>query len=414
MVTRKVTVQLLVFVVIAVSGIVYAGGNYAGLGRLFGIQGYLVTVQLADSGGIFNNAEVTYRGVPVGRVAALRLTDDGVDVDLTIEPSAPKIPSNTKAVIADRSAVGEQYVDLEPGNGEGPYLANGSVVPQDRTTLAPAPQEVLGNLDQLARSVPTQSMRTVVDELDKAFSGTGPATQQLLDSTNSLVTTANQQLPQTLALIRDGHTVLDTQQSQADNLNSFSGGLNVIAQQLKTSDPDLRKVIESGPATAGQLDDLLRKTGNPLSTVIANFLTTTNLTTSRTSSLKELLVGLPVIGGFSDSVNQNGRGRLGVVLNMFDPPPCTRGYEGTKEHAGTDVSPSPPNTNAHCAEPSNSPIGVRGAQNVPHGDKPMVVPDSGSQQQTASPRSTAQSPAPGQLGASVNAANLAQLLGLSG
>ena len=40
--------------------------------RLFG-DGYVVTADFAESGGIFTNAEVTYRGVAVGRVDRLRL-----------------------------------------------------------------------------------------------------------------------------------------------------------------------------------------------------------------------------------------------------------------------------------------------------------------------------------------------------
>ena len=46
-------------------------------------------MQLADSGGIFSNAEVTYRGVTIGRVGQLRLTADGVEVDLELDADAP-------------------------------------------------------------------------------------------------------------------------------------------------------------------------------------------------------------------------------------------------------------------------------------------------------------------------------------
>ena len=36
-----------------------------------------------------------------------------------------------------------------------------------------------------------------------------------------------------------------------------------------------------------------------------------------------------------------------------------------KPKAGDDTTPSPLNTNAHCAEPPNSPTDVRGARNAP-------------------------------------------------
>ena len=53
--------------------------------RLLGATTYPVHVQLADSGGIFTGADVTYRGVSVGRVGPLTLTATGVDVQLDID-----------------------------------------------------------------------------------------------------------------------------------------------------------------------------------------------------------------------------------------------------------------------------------------------------------------------------------------
>ncbi len=76
--------------------------------------------RFANSGGIFTNAEVTYRGVPVGRVGDLTLTQDGVSVALMIDDSAPQIPASAKAVVANRSAIGEQYVDLQPDTTRAP------------------------------------------------------------------------------------------------------------------------------------------------------------------------------------------------------------------------------------------------------------------------------------------------------
>ena len=50
----------------------------------------------------------------MGRVSDMQLTDDGVRVTLTLDPDAPDVPADTTAVVANRSAVGEQFVDLRP------------------------------------------------------------------------------------------------------------------------------------------------------------------------------------------------------------------------------------------------------------------------------------------------------------
>src|SRR2546423_7254325 len=106
MLTRRIRLQILAFVVIALSTVALVGANYAGLDRLFGRGGYVVHLELADGGGIFTNAEVTYRGGAVGRVGVLRLTDGGMEADLIIRDGAPPIPVNLRAVVANRSAIG--------------------------------------------------------------------------------------------------------------------------------------------------------------------------------------------------------------------------------------------------------------------------------------------------------------------
>ena len=120
MITRQTKVQLLVFLLISVVGLSYTGIRYAGLGKYFLDTGYVVSAEFSDSGGIFKGAEVTYRGVAVGRVSDMRLTDAGVEVELSIDPDAPQIPASAAAAVANRSAVGEQYVDLRPTADPGP------------------------------------------------------------------------------------------------------------------------------------------------------------------------------------------------------------------------------------------------------------------------------------------------------
>ena len=404
-------VQLVIFVLIAITGIAYAGGAYAGLGRLFGIHGYVVKVELANSGGIFTNGEVTYRGVTVGRITALTLTPNGVEADIDMDSSAPPIPASSKAVVADRSAVGEQYIDLEPPNADGPMLQDGSVIPQSRTSVPIAPQTLLADLDRLATSVPTGSLRTVVDELGTAFQGQGPDLGTLLDAASSLTQAANQHLPQTTSLLADGDTVLATQQAMGDQLISFSGSLDTLAAQLRKSDPDLRSIITQAPAVAQQVDAILRASGNDLGVVFANLLTTARITATRTKALTQALVEYPIAAAIGKSASPDGTGHLGFVLDFFDPMPCTKGYEGTTQRPGNAVSDNTAvNYNAYCALPAQSGVDVRGSNNAPFAGVPQEVSVPGSSTGSGG-GSTSGIPL---TGTALSPASLATLLGLTG
>ncbi|CRK59551.1 MCE-family protein Mce1F [Alloactinosynnema sp. L-07] len=413
MLAMPVKVRLFLFSLIAVVGIAYVGGTYAGLDRLVGLRGYTVTARFADSGGIFTNAEVTYRGVPVGRVTALRLAVDGIDVDLEIEDSAPAIPADTDAVVANRSAVGEQFVDLVPSRDGEPFLVDGSVISRERTRIPTRPDELLSKLDTLVTSVPIESLRTVVDELDLAFRDTGPALQSLLDDTATLTGAATEHLPQTTSLLADGRIVLGTQAAQSDLIRSYSRDLRTIAAQLKTSDPDFRSLLNTAPAVSEQVYEILRDSGQGLSVVLANLLTTAQITVTRTDGLEELLVAFPIMVAAAPAANPDGTGHLGLVLTFADPLSCTRGYETTKQRPANDLADTPANHQAYCAEPPGSPTGVRGSQNAPYGGKPKEIPAA----PVAAPGRPAPAfPLPGTVGMPglPGLPSLAALLGLSG
>jgi phospholipid/cholesterol/gamma-HCH transport system substrate-binding protein len=416
-ITRKIRVQLAVFLLIAAVGVTYVGGRYAGLDRLFDTGGYRVTVELADSGGIFENAEVTYRGVAVGRVVDLRLTSAGVAVELDVDDTAPPIPAAARAVIANRSAIGEQFVDLQPDDGDPPYLADGSVIALERTSLPPRTEDVLAHLDGLVTSVPIDSVQTVVEELGTAFDGAGPPLQRLLDGGGAFVDTATEHLPQTVGLLADGRTVLATQEDQSAEILGYSKGLRQIAEQLSDSDPDLRRVITASPRVARHVEDLLRRSGSDMSMLIANLLTVSEVTESRTDAIEELLVAFPVINAFTPSTAPDGRGHLGLVLNFFDPLPCTKGYDDTVQRRADDLTTADPNYDVRCAEPETSPISVRGAQNAPKGDEPDgAVEPGGAAAEVGSEADQAPEPPrlPGPVGLvdGGGAGTLAQLLGL--
>jgi phospholipid/cholesterol/gamma-HCH transport system substrate-binding protein len=375
MLTIGIRIKVVAFLLVGIAVVVYVGLRYADLGRYVGLRGYyVVQLDVSEGGGIFTNAEVTYRGVPVGRVGNLNLTPSGVEVDLKINDSAPHIPASVKAAVADRSAVGEQYVDLRPTRSSAPYLTGGSTIQRQDTTLPPPVQNVLSDVDNLAASVPQQSLRTVVDQLYDATNGQGPNLQVLLDSTSQLTSSALATVPQQTALINGSRTVLATQSAETDALTDFGRNARLLAGQLDKSDPDLRRLIDTAPQAVNQVSGLLQDTNPSLSVLLANLLTTSELATTRQNAIQELLSVTPAAVAAGSSVITNNGATFGMALTFFDPKPCTAGYQGTTERNGLDLTPQKPlNTQASCTLPPNSGVDVRGSANAPSGG-PVPAP----------------------------------------
>jgi phospholipid/cholesterol/gamma-HCH transport system substrate-binding protein len=366
--TMPTRIKVVVFAVLAVAVLAYTGIRYANVGRFFGAPGYyVVKVDLAQAGGLYTDADVTYRGVTVGRVGSLSLTGSGVQASLDIDDSAPKIPADTQAVVADLSAVGEQYLDLRPETSSGPYLVADDTISQADTQIPQPVTNLLTNVNALANSLPAASLRTVMNELYEGFNGQGQNLQTLLDDFSAYSAAADQNITPTSALIDEGKGVLATQEDDSGEIESFATSVNLLAQRLESSDPDLRALITAAPAAASQVSDLLDDNDPDLGLTVANLLTTSEVAGSRQPALEELLSVLPAVTAAGDTVVTKDGANFGLTLTFFDPLPCTDGYQGTARENGTATKPTALNAGAACDSPSSTGIDVRGSAHAPSG-----------------------------------------------
>ena len=215
MLTRFVRNQLIIFTIASVIGVAVMLFAYMQVPTLLGVGRLTVKLELPASGGLYRFSNVTYRGVQVGRVTGVALTENGAEATMSLDTS-PKIPADLEAEVRSVSAVGEQYVDLRPRTDSGPYLRDGSVIGVENTTI---PQQVGPMLDQvssLLKSVPKERLSDLLDESFKAFNGAGDDFQSLLDSSASISQYLNEVSDQSRALIDDSGPLLDSQAKTTD------------------------------------------------------------------------------------------------------------------------------------------------------------------------------------------------------
>ncbi|WP_405178388.1 MCE family protein [Nocardia sp. NBC_01377] len=381
--TRLVRYQLIAFALIAVLGVVYVGARYVRLDEMFGFGLYRVKVEATQTGGVYKGAEVTYRGVPVGRVGDLQLSSDGVVLTLDLETSGPRIPVSAKAVVANRSAIGEQYVDLQPDSDSGPYLKNDSVIVGASTPISV--EELIGSVDHFTSSVDLAALHTTVTELGKALNGKGDDLKVLLESLNTFTETFDEALPQTIQLIRDGRIALGTQAEQSAAIRQFSDGLDQVTAQLRSSDPAVRRLIGTGTDAGRQIGALLRESGAALTENLTNLRVLLQAISPKFYALQPLLIMLPGLSvGASATAPGDGTSHFGLVLEVNNPPACTVGYEGTYQileqmkAQNPDFDDSrdefPFNTNAKCTVPQGNPTAVRGGARADTADPAVAQP----------------------------------------
>lgn len=213
---RRVIVQLAVFTVIAVGVLAITFLHFVRLpAMLFGVGRYTVTMELVEAGGLYRTGNVTYRGFEVGRVAAVRLTDTGVQAVLALK-SGIDIPSDLKAEVHSHTAIGETYVELLPRNAASPPLKNGDVIALADTSVPPDINDLLSAANTALEAIPHENLQTVIDESYTAVAGLGLELSRLIKGSAELAIDARANLDPLVALIDRAGPVLDSQTHTSD------------------------------------------------------------------------------------------------------------------------------------------------------------------------------------------------------
>jgi phospholipid/cholesterol/gamma-HCH transport system substrate-binding protein len=320
---------------------------------------YRVVVEMPETGGLFPGSQVTYRGVPIGTVSSIDITSRGVAANIDIHDSV-RIPTATKAVVADRSPAGEQYLDMQPAGSGPPYLRDGSVIAPADTARPPSLAGLLSAVTSFANSVDLDDLRTVFRELNVAFEGTGPALGALIDHSARLVAQLEAVTPQTVDLLRSAGTLLDTQVGHNDDLRSFAKSLRLLSDTIRADNPKTARLIEASLEATQEVAPVLVNDSHDIGILLANLVTTGQIAVARLPGLKALVLALPDgLHALAASVHGDH-----VMFKLLDQPGTFCAYPHTRRRTPFDPRRGPPITNGYCTNPL--PIQQqRGAANAP-------------------------------------------------
>ena len=360
--TRGVKIRLVAFLVLSAVGIVYVASNFLGftdriLGRGLGIE-----ATLPGSGGLFTGSEVTYRGVKVGKISAMDVTPDGLRVRMALKDGT-KIPLDTKMYVHNLSAVGEQYLDFEPPDNDGPYAKNGSVLKGDQSSLPTSEEVLLTQMNSLVTSLDGAELNTVVSEAGTMFRGTANPLQRMVDSGSQFVDEAAANSDQTITLLETGRTVLQTQADHEQDIRTFARDLADLTGTLRTSDKDIRTILQGGPPAVREVNSLLKGLEPTLPVFLSNLVTVNQVLVTNLPALEQMLVVFPHVlaAGFTGTPG-DGYGHINLQFNN-NVPPCTKGYKPPSQwRPATDTSDAPVYP-AKCK--SGPPINMRGYNYAP-------------------------------------------------
>ncbi|MBS9535689.1 MCE family protein [Mycobacterium sp. M1] len=319
---------------------------------------YQITVALPESGGLLTNQDVSVRGVPVGRITALRVTRSGIDAVADIESSV-KIPKNSRVRVSGLSAAGEQYIDFEPESGTGPFLTAGSVVSRDQASTPIPISTMLADADGMLAQTDARKLDVIKRELSLTENGPAKLTD-LVDGGSFLLSTLDSVLPQTVSLLKNSRIVLtmlsdvnNGMAATADNVGSTLNGINKMIGGY-------RSLLDATPGALKSVDGLFDDNSDTMVGLLGNMAAASQLLYVRVPALNALFPNYrgSALEALGTIIREKG---LWATADIY--PRYTCDY-GTPRRPPSAADFPEPFLYGYCRDDDPSVL-IRGARNAP-------------------------------------------------
>ncbi|MEZ5153396.1 MCE family protein [Rhodococcus zopfii] len=205
-----------------------------------------LTIAFEDVLDLVPQSAVKVDGVPVGRVESISVAPDGwtADVDVVVQSSVD-LPANALAEVEQTSILGEKFIQLSspPTDASAQRLADGDVIPVERTRAATEIEPVLGALSLLLNGGGVGQLAPVIKELSTAFDGREGTTRSLLEQADLLIAGLEQQ-KNDITRALDGLDTLSTNvAAQTDRIAGILDDLPVATEVLEQQRPQLVELL---------------------------------------------------------------------------------------------------------------------------------------------------------------------------
>ncbi|MGP3980485.1 MCE family protein [Streptomyces sp. KR80] len=213
----------------------------------------------SDVTGLEEGDDIRVAGVRVGEVEEIRIKDRTLaEVSFSAASDRPLLTS-TGAVIRYRNLVGQRYIALTEGAGDGSKLRPGDTIPLSRTQPALDLNALLNGFKPLFAALSPKDVNQLATEIIKTLQGEGGTVNSLLAHTASLTTTLADRDELIGSVIDNLNEVLGTLDQRSTR---FSGLLKQLQRVISGLSADREAIGDSltgigdvSAATAGLLED---------------------------------------------------------------------------------------------------------------------------------------------------------------
>lgn len=237
----------------------------------FRAKPYEIKVPFNEATQLAEQSDVRISGVNVGKVQNIALAPNGrqalatVDIDDKYGP----LPESTRAILRTKTLLGETYIELTPGDANGPQLADGATLPEANIAESVQLDEIFRTFDPETRA----AFQSWMQEAAVAINGQGQSLSYAIGEfeptftdLDKLFRVLDTQRVAVGQLFRNGATTLESLRGREGELASLIQSSNAVFQTTAARDRDIEALFRAFPT----FQDESRLTLNRLKTFAVN------------------------------------------------------------------------------------------------------------------------------------------------
>jgi phospholipid/cholesterol/gamma-HCH transport system substrate-binding protein len=215
-------------------------------------EGYQLKAEFSGAVQLAQESDVRISGVSIGKVVSISLDRHSGLTKATMQIDhryAPR-PADTRAILRQKSLLGETYVELSPGSQTGAKLPDGGTIP--RTQIAPTVQldQILSTFDPVTRrafSTWLQQGSVALTNRGEDFNAAFAALYPFATNVDSVLSVLNHDNGAASALLRGGGQVFGALASSPAQLQGFIRNSNALFASTAARNADLAAAVRAFP-----------------------------------------------------------------------------------------------------------------------------------------------------------------------
>ncbi|MCI2417095.1 MCE family protein [Saccharopolyspora sp. K220] len=294
----------------------------------FGAAERQVTAYFNAAVGIYPGGDVRILGVPVGTVDEIVPQGQLVRVVMSVDRDVD-VPADAGAVAVSPSVVSDRYVQLTPVYKGGPKLADGAVIPKERTATPVELDQIYRSLNDLTTALGpngANAQGALTDLLNTGaanLGGNGQALSETIRNLGEVGTTLSGNSEQLFSTVDNLQKFTSMLAANDDQVRRFNTQMQQVSSFLAGERQDMSAAMAELAIALGKVESFVRDNRELLKSNVDQLNAVANVLVEQKAALSESLNNAPLALSNLNNAYNGASGTLDTRANIneLNQPP---------------------------------------------------------------------------------------------